>query len=108
MRVLDMVEKPALEDAPSRMAVLGRYIITPAIFDILAHTLPGKGGEIQLTDALQVLANRQPVYAYDFEGLRYDLGDKLGFLKATVEFALRRKDLGAPFQAYLADLIPRL
>lgn len=108
MRVLDIVEKPALEDAPSRMAVLGRYIITPAIFDILAHTLPGKGGEIQLTDALQVLANRQPVYAYDFEGLRYDLGDKLGFLKATVEFALRRKDLGAPFQVYLADLIPRL
>lgn len=64
MRVLDMVEKPSLEDAPSRMAVLGRYIITPVIFDILAHTLPGKGGEIQLTDALQVLANRQPVYAY--------------------------------------------
>ena len=81
MRVLDMVEKPAVEDAPSRMAVLGRYIITPAIFDILAHTLPGKGGEIQLTDALQVLADRQPVYAYDFEGTRYDLGDKLGFLK---------------------------
>ena len=108
MRVLDMVEKPALEDALSRMAVLGRYIITPAIFDILAHTLPGKGGEIQLTDALQVLANRQPVYAYDFEGIRYDLGDKLGFLKATVEFALRRKELGAPFQEYLADLIPRL
>lgn len=108
MRVLDMVEKPAVEDAPSRMAVLGRYIITPAIFDILAHTLPGKGNEVQLTDALQVLAHRQPVYAYDFEGIRYDLGDKLGFLKATVEFALRRKDLGAPFQAYLADLIPRL
>ena len=81
MRVLDMVEKPAVEDAPSRMAVLGRYIITPAIFDILAHTLPGKGGEIQLTDALQVLADRQPVYAYDFEGTRYGLGDKLGFLK---------------------------
>ena len=81
MRVLDMVEKPAVEDAPSRMAVLGRYIITPAIFDILAHTLPGKGGEIQLTDALQVLADRQPVYAYDFEGTRYDLGDKLGFSK---------------------------
>lgn len=108
MRVLDMMEKPALEDAPSRMAVLGRYIITPAIFDILAHTLPGKGGEIQLTDALQVLANRQPVYAYDFEGLRYDLGDKLGFLKATVEFAWRREDLGAAFQEYLTELIPQL
>ena len=75
MRVLDMVEKPDVEDAPSRMAVLGRYIITPAIFDILAHTLPGKGNEVQLTDALQVLAHRQPVYAYDFEGIRYDLGD---------------------------------
>lgn len=108
MRVLDMVEKPAVEDAPSRMAVLGRYIITPAIFDILAHTLPGKGGEIQLTDALQVLADRQPVYAYDFEGTRYDLGDKLGFLKATVEFALRREDLGEAFRAYLTELLPQI
>lgn len=108
MRVLDMVEKPAVEDAPSRMAVLGRYIITPAIFDILAHTLPGKGGEVQLTDALQVLADRQPVYAYDFEGTRYDLGDKLGFLKATVEFALRRKDLGEAFRAYLTELVPQI
>lgn len=104
LRVLDMVEKPSIEDAPSRMAVLGRYVITPAIFDILAHTLPGKGNELQLTDALQVLAKRQPVYAYDFEGIRYDLGDKLGFLKATVEFALRREDLGGPFQAYLKRL----
>ena len=108
MRVLDMVEKPAVEDAPSRMAVLGRYIITPAIFDILAHTLPGKGGEIQLTDALQVLADRQPVYAYDFEGTRYDLGDKLGFLKATVEFALHREDLGEAFRAYLTELVPQI
>lgn len=108
MRVLDMVEKPAEEDAPSRMAVLGRYIITPAIFDILAHTLPGRGNEVQLTDALQVLAKRQPVYAYDFEGIRYDVGDKLGFLKATVEFALRRDDLGRPFRAYLEDLVTRL
>lgn len=108
MRVLDMVEKPAVEDAPSRMAVLGRYIITPAIFDILAHTLPGKGGEIQLTDALRVLADRQPVYAYDFEGTRYDLGDKLGFLKATVEFALRREDLGEAFRAYLTELVPQI
>ncbi|CUN52215.1 UTP--glucose-1-phosphate uridylyltransferase [Mitsuokella jalaludinii] len=108
MRVLDMVEKPAVEDAPSRMAVLGRYIITPAIFDILAHTLPGKGNEVQLTDALQVLAHRQPVYAYDFEGIRYDLGDKLGFLKATVEFALRRPDFGGKFAAYLKELVPQL
>lgn len=105
LRVLDMVEKPALKDAPSRMAVLGRYVITPAIFDILAHTLPGKGNEIQLTDALKVLAQRQPVYAYDFEGIRYDLGDKLGFLKATVEFALRREDLGKEFRVYLHDIV---
>lgn len=108
LRVLDMVEKPSVEDAPSRMAVLGRYVITPAIFEILAHTLPGKGNEVQLTDALRVLAKQQPVYAYDFEGIRYDLGDKLGFLKATVEFALRRKDLGREFQAYLETLAPRL
>lgn len=108
LRVLDMVEKPSIEDAPSRMAVLGRYVITPAIFDILAHTLPGKGNEIQLTDALKVLANRQPVYAYDFEGIRYDLGDKLGFLKATVEFALRRKDLGESFKAYLKQIVSEL
>ncbi len=104
LRVLDMVEKPSIEDAPSCMAVLGRYVITPAIFDILAHTLPGKGNEIQLTDALQVLAKRQPVYAYDFEGIRYDLGDKLGFLKATVEFALRREELGNAFKGYLKQL----
>ena len=108
LRVLDMVEKPSIEDAPSRMAVLGRYVITPAIFDILAHTLPGKGNEIQLTDALQVLAKRQPVYAYDFEGIRYDLGDKLGFLKATVEFALRREDLGESFKEYLKQLVSEL
>lgn len=105
MRVLDMVEKPAVEDAPSRMAVLGRYIITPEIFDILAHTSPGKGNEIQLTDALKVLAKQQPVYAYDFAGTRYDLGDKLGFLKATVEFGLRRQDLGQSFRTYLQNLV---
>lgn len=105
MRVLDMVEKPAVEDAPSRMAVLGRYIITPEIFDILAHTSPGKGNEIQLTDALKVLAKQQPVYAYDFAGTRYDLGDKLGFLKATVEFGLRRQDLGQSFCTYLQNLV---
>ena len=93
LRVTDMVEKPALEEAPSRMAVLGRYIIASEIFDILEQTQPGKGGEIQLTDALKILAKQQAMYAYDFEGMRYDLGDKLGFLKATVEFALRREDL---------------
>ena len=105
MHVSNMVEKPSLEEAPSRMAVLGRYIISPAIFDILGTTQPGKGGEIQLTDALKILAQREEVYAYDFEGKRYDLGDKLGFLQATVEFALRRSDLGAPFLAYLKEFV---
>ena len=102
LRVTDMVEKPALEEAPSRMAVLGRYIIASEIFDILEQTKPGKGGEIQLTDALKILAKQQAMYAYDFEGMRYDLGDKLGFLKATVEFALRREDLGPAFREYLS------
>ncbi|WP_037363226.1 UTP--glucose-1-phosphate uridylyltransferase GalU [Selenomonas ruminantium] len=104
LKVLDMVEKPTVEEAPSRMAVLGRYVITPQIFSILENTLPGKGGEIQLTDALRVLAHREPVYAYDFEGIRYDVGDKLGFLKATVEYALRRPDLGLSFKKYLQEL----
>jgi len=104
MRVKDMVEKPAAEDAPSRMAVLGRYIIKPQIFKILENTKPGKGGEIQLTDALKVLAKEDAVYAYDFIGTRYDLGDKLGFLKATVEFGLRNKELGAAFKEYLIEL----
>ena len=104
LKVLDMVEKPTVEEAPSQMAVLGRYVITPQIFSILENTLPGKGGEIQLTDALRVLAHREPVYAYDFEGIRYDVGDKLGFLKATVEYALRRPDLGVSFKAYLQAL----
>jgi UTP--glucose-1-phosphate uridylyltransferase len=105
MRVLDMVEKPAVAEAPSRYAVLGRYIITPDVFEVLRRTEPGKGGEIQLTDALQVMAQREAVYAYCFEGKRYDVGDKLGFLKATVEYALRRDDLGSPFKAYLQDLL---
>ena len=108
MRVSDMVEKPAREEAPSRMAVLGRYIIKPQIFDILTQTKPGKGGEIQLTDALKELARQDAVYAYDFIGQRYDVGDKLGFLKATVEFALRREDLGADFKAYLQEIVTRI
>lgn len=104
LKVSDMVEKPAPAEAPSNMAVLGRYIITPAIFDILEYTKPGKGGEIQLTDALKVLAQQEAVFAYDFVGKRYDLGDKLGFLKAQVEFALRRDDLGSQFKEYLKEL----
>ena len=92
-KVKDMVEKPNVEDAPSNIAILGRYIITPAIFDILENQEPGKGGEIQLTDALKTLANHEAIYAYDFEGRRYDVGDKLGFLEATVDFALKRPEL---------------
>lgn len=105
LRVTDMVEKPSREEAPSTMAVLGRYIIKPTIFDILKNTKPGKGGEVQLTDALKELAKTDAVYAYDFEGKRYDVGDKLGFLKATVEFALRREDLGAEFKKYLKGIV---
>lgn len=105
LRVSDMIEKPSLAEAPSHLAVLGRYIIKPEIFAILENTKPGKGGEVQLTDALKVLAKLDNVYAYAFEGKRYDLGDKLGFLKATVEFALRREDLGPAFRAYLRQLV---
>ena len=105
LKVTDMVEKPEIGEAPSNMAVLGRYIISSSIFDILEKTPPGKGGEIQLTDALKVLAKNEPVWAFNFEGQRYDVGDKLGFLKATVEFALRREDLGTEFRAYLNDVL---
>ena len=96
-KVNDMVEKPAVKEAPSRMDVLGRYVIAPEIFQILENTKPGKGNEIQLTDALQVLAKEQDVFAYNFEGRRYDVGDKQGFLEATVEYALRRDDLKDQF-----------
>ncbi len=106
LQVLDMVEKPSVEEAPSRFAALGRYVITPEVFDVLEQTHPGKGGEIQLTDALRVMArNNKNVYAYNFTGKRYDTGNKLGYLKATVEFALRRKDLGPAFRAYLKELL---
>jgi len=102
--VKGLVEKPNVDEAPSKVAILGRYIINPAIFDILEHTQPGKGGEIQLTDALKELANREAMYAYIFEGRRYDVGDKQGFLEATVEFALRREDLRQEFLAYLTNI----
>ena len=108
MKVNDMIEKPSIEEAPSQMAVLGRYIITPDVFEVLQNTKPGKGGEIQLTDALKVMAKRENVYAYNFTGKRYDVGDKLGFLKATVEFALRRDDLSADFSSYLKDVTKNL
>ena len=103
-KVKGLVEKPPVEEAPSNVAILGRYIITPQIFKILEETKPGKGGEIQLTDALLKLIDEEAMYAYDFEGTRYDVGDKLGFLKATVEYALRREDLRDGFIEYLNTL----
>jgi UTP--glucose-1-phosphate uridylyltransferase len=104
-KVVDMVEKPSIEEAPSDIAILGRYIITPEIFEILEHQQPGKGGEIQLTDALKTLCGIQGMYAYEFEGKRYDVGDKLGFLKATVEIALQRDDLKDSFRSYLEEIM---
>jgi UTP--glucose-1-phosphate uridylyltransferase len=103
-RITDLVEKPPPEEAPSDLAIIGRYILTPEIFPHLEKTAAGRGGEIQLTDGLRSLLKVQPITAYAFEGIRYDTGDKLGFLKATVEFALRRPDLGGPFRAYLESL----
>jgi len=103
-RITDLVEKPSVDQAPSNLAVIGRYILEPEIFDALASTEAGAGGEIQLTDGLRTLARRRPVYGWRFEGTRYDAGDKLGFLKATVEFALRRDDLGPAFRQYLKTL----
>ena len=100
-KVKDMVEKPSVEEAPSNIAILGRYIITPEIFNILENQAPGKGGEIQLTDALQTLATKEAIYAYNFEGRRYDVGDKLGFLEATVDFALKRPELRDEFIEFL-------
>ena len=100
----DLVEKPPPQDAPSDLAIIGRYVLTPDIFPILAETAADKRGEIQLTDALRTLRKRRPMYAVAFEGKRYDTGDKLGFLKATVEFALARPDLADEFRAYLRSI----
>lgn len=105
LKVKDMIEKPSMEEAPSRFAALGRYVITPDVFEVLEQTKPGKGGEIQLTDALRVMARNGSVYAYNFTGKRYDTGNKLGYLKATVEFALRRPNLGPQFREYLKKLL---
>ncbi len=100
----DLVEKPRAADAPSDLAIIGRYVLTPDLFDLLADTHPDGRGEIQLTDGLRRLRARRPMYAVEFEGTRYDTGDKLGFLKATVEFALDRPDLADEFRAYLRSL----
>jgi len=102
--IKNMVEKPKPEEAPSNLAIIGRYILTPAIFDCLANTPTGAGGELQLTDGMRLLLQKEKMYAYVYEGRRHDTGDKLGFLKATVEFALKREDLGGPFRDYLKGL----
>ncbi|MGL5244585.1 MAG: UTP--glucose-1-phosphate uridylyltransferase GalU, partial [Sarcina sp.] len=104
-KVKGLVEKPSVEEAPSNVAILGRYIVTPQIFDILENTAPGKGGEIQLTDALMKLMENEAMYAYDFQGRRYDVGDKQGFLEATVEYALRRPELKDNFLNYLKNIV---
>jgi UTP--glucose-1-phosphate uridylyltransferase len=102
--VRDLVEKPKFEDAPSNLAIIGRYILTPTIFETLANLTPGSGGELQLTDGLRALLKTEKIYGFTFEGKRHDAGDKLGFLKATVEFALKREDLGKDFREYLKGL----
>ena len=104
-KVKGLVEKPSVDEAPGNMAILGRYIITPSIFEILERTKPGKGGEIQLTDALLELMSEEAIYAYNFEGRRYDVGDKLGFLEATVEYALRKPELKDAFIEYLKSIL---
>ncbi|MEW6362572.1 MAG: UTP--glucose-1-phosphate uridylyltransferase GalU [Pyrinomonadaceae bacterium] len=103
-RIRDLVEKPRFEDAPSDLAIIGRYIFTPEIFSAIESTKPGAGGEIQITDAMRILLQKQPIYALKLDGVRHDAGDKLGFLIATVEYALKRDDLSEPFREYLRSL----
>ncbi|MDU4935135.1 MAG: UTP--glucose-1-phosphate uridylyltransferase GalU [Peptostreptococcaceae bacterium] len=106
-KVKDMVEKPSVESAPSNIAILGRYIINPSIFEILENQEPGKGGEIQLTDALKTLSTQEAIYAYNFEGRRYDVGDKFGFLEATIDFALKRDELREDLLNYMKDIVAK-
>jgi UTP--glucose-1-phosphate uridylyltransferase len=107
VRILDIVEKPAPEEAPSNLAVMGRYVFTPEIFDHLDRVQPGAGGELQLTDAMAMLLQEQTIYGYVFEVGRYDIGRKLDYLKATVEIAIERDDLGPEFRSFLSDLVQR-
>jgi UTP--glucose-1-phosphate uridylyltransferase len=107
VRLLGIVEKPAADEAPSNLAVMGRYVFTPEIFDALDRIEPGAGGELQLTDAIALLLEQQTVYGYVFETGRYDIGNKLDYLRATVELAIERDDIGPPFRAFLADLVER-
>ncbi|GAM12013.1 UTP--glucose-1-phosphate uridylyltransferase GalU [Mesobacillus selenatarsenatis] len=104
-KIRNLVEKPAKEEAPSNLAIMGRYVLTPEILDILENTEPGRGNEIQLTDALQALTEKQDMYGYLFSGRRYDIGDKYGFVQATVEFALMRDDLKDPLKNWLKEII---
>jgi UTP--glucose-1-phosphate uridylyltransferase len=106
-RVVDIVEKPPPEEAPSNLAVIGRYILTPEVFDALRETPPDTNGEVQLTDAIRLLAREQAVYAFTYEGPRYDIGKKLDYLRATVELAAERDDLGKEFRQFLADFVQR-
>jgi UTP--glucose-1-phosphate uridylyltransferase len=107
VRIMSIIEKPSPEEAPSNLAVIGRYVLTPEIFDALRRTTPGRGGEIQLTDAINLLAQEQAVYAYRFEGRRFDVGNPLDYLKATVELGAERDDLGPEFRAWLAQYVQR-
>lgn len=102
--ITDMVEKPKFEEAPSNLAIIGRYVLTPRIFEMIETIKPGAGGELQLTDAMKKLLQHEKIYGFVFEGKRHDAGDKLGFLKATVEYALQREDLGPAFKQYLLGL----
>jgi UTP--glucose-1-phosphate uridylyltransferase len=106
-RIVSIVEKPSPEEAPSNLAAIGRYVFTPEIFDALRQTQPGRGGEIQLTDAINLLAQEQAVYASVFDHGRYDVGNKLDYLKATVELAIEREDVGEEFRRWLAELVQR-
>jgi UTP--glucose-1-phosphate uridylyltransferase len=103
-KIKDMVEKPAFAEAPSDLAIIGRYVLTPDIFDEIEKTPPGAGGEIQITDAMRSLLKKRPFYGVRFEGTRYDAGDKFGFLSATVEFALKHEELASEFREYLQSL----
>lgn len=105
VKIKSIVEKPDPADAPSNLAVVGRYILTPAIFDCLENVQPGKGGEIQLTDGIAALLAREPVLAYRYHGIRYDCGSKLGYMKANVEFALRHPEIGSEFNEYLCNVL---
>ena len=107
VEIEDLVEKPAPDEAPSNLAVMGRYVFSPEILDVLAHTPAGRGGEIQLTDAIKTLTERQPVYGWTFRQGRFDVGNKLDYLQATVELALEREDLGPPFRKFLVERLAR-